>query len=384
VNNFTFHNPTKIIFGKGSIAELSSLLKPYKKILMTYGGGSIKKNGVYEQVLKALSDCTVIEFSGIEANPQYSTCMKAVRIAKDENVDFILSVGGGSVLDATKFIAAAVKWPGEEPWDFIRDSLELRDALPLGCVLTLPATGSESNPNAVISRAETGEKLAVIDDHVFPRFSILDPETTYTLPERQIANGIVDTFVHVMEQYITYPVNAPLQDRFAESILITLIEEGPKAMEQPRDYNTRANLMWAATLALNTLLSRGVPGDWSTHQIGHELTALYDIDHARTLAIFLPAVLKHQKKAKSAKLVQYGRRVWGLSGEDEDKLADEAIAKTVDFFQSLGVPVSLSDVDLTPADVTNIAKAHKKRGSALGEHKNIGAEEIEEIVQLAA
>ncbi len=383
MTNFTFHNPTKIIFGKGSISELSNELSTDQKILLTFGGGSIKKNGVYEQVMTALAGYDVIEFGGIEANPQYRTCMKAVERAKSENVDFLLSVGGGSVLDAVKFIAAAAKWDGDEPWDFITNGLPLKAALPLGCVLTLPATGSESNPNSVISRQETSEKRAFIDPHVFPVFSILDPETTFSLPERQIANGIGDAFAHVMEQYLTYPVNSPVQDRFAEGLLMTLIEEGPKALDNPQDYDTRANIMWAATVALNTLIGRGVPHDWATHQIGHELTALHGIDHARTLSIIFPAVLKHQKKGKFAKLVQYGRRVWNLQGDD-NAVADATIAKTAEFFKSLGLPVSLADVDLTPADVTKIAQAHAQRGSRLGERQTIGAQEIQEIINLAA
>ncbi len=381
--NFSFHNPTKIIFGKGTIAELKNELTSDQKILLLYGGGSIKKNGVYDQVLQALAGYSIVEFSGIEANPQYQTCLKAVELAKQEKVDFLLSVGGGSVLDATKFIAAAATWVGDEPWDMIAQNVPLTSALPLGCVLTLPATGSESNPNAVISRQETGEKRALIDPHVFPVFSILDPQTTFSLPERQIANGIVDAYVHVMEQYLTYPVNSPVQDRFAEGLLQTLIEEGPKALENPQDYDTRANIMWAATVALNTLIGRGVPQDWATHQIGHELTALFGIDHARTLSIFYPAVLTHQKIAKLAKLVQYGRRVWNLTGDD-DAVADAAIHKTVDFFLRLGVPVSLKDVQLKPADVTKIWQAHAQRGSRLGEHQAIRSEQIKEIVELAA
>lgn len=381
--NFSFHNPTKIIFGQNTISELKNELTPDQKILILYGGGSIKKNGVYDQVLDALAGYSIVEFSGIEANPQYQTCLKAVELAKQEKVDFLLSVGGGSVLDATKFIAAAVKWEGDEPWDMIANYSPLKSALPLGCVLTLPATGSESNPNAVISRRETGEKRALIDPFVFPVFSILDPETTFSLPERQIANGIVDAYVHVMEQYLTYPVNSPVQDRFAEGLLLTLIEEGPKALENPQDYDTRANIMWAATVALNTLIGRGVPQDWATHQIGHELTARYGTDHARTLSIFLPAVMKHQKKQKFEKLVQYGKRIWNLSG-DENSIADSAIEKTIEFFKRVGVPVSLADINLTPADVDNIAKAHAQRGSQLGEHSAIGPDEINEIVTLAA
>ena len=381
--NFAYNNPTKIIFGRGTIAELSNVLHKNQTILMTYGGGSIKKNGVYDQVKQALAGYNIVEFSGIEANPQYTTCMRAVQVVKDEGIDFILSVGGGSVLDASKFIAAAARFDGE-PWDILSKSADIHTALPVGCVLTLPATGSEANPNSVISRDEIGEKLAFADDHVYPQFSILDPETTFSLPERQIANGVVDAFVHVMEQYLTYNVNAPLQDRFAESILLTLIEEGPKALQHPHDYDVRANIMWAATLALNMLIGKGVPQDWTTHQIGHELTALRGIDHARTLGIVLPAVMKHQRKFKAEKIRQYGERVWGISEDDPERAINLAIEKTVEFFKDMGAPVSLSDVDLTPKDVRKIVETHEQRGSKLGEHENIRSAQVGEILELAA
>ncbi len=381
--NFVYYNPTKILFGKGMIAKLQTVVPQGSKVLLAYGGGSIKQNGVYDQVIEALKGYRIVEFGGIEPNPQYKTCMRAVEVAKKEGVDFLLAVGGGSVLDAVKFIAAAARYRGDEPWDILTRGAEITDALPLGCVLTLPATGSESNPNAVISRAETGEKLAFADDHVFPRFAVLDPETTFSLPERQIANGVVDAFVHVMEQYLTYDVNAPLQDRFAESILLTLIEEGPKALAEPRNYEVRANLMWAATLALNTLIGKGVPQDWTTHQIGHELTALHGIDHARTLSIILPAVMKHQRAFKGDKIVQYGRRVWGIEVREREEAIDRAIEATVAFFRRLGMPVCLADVGLTPKDVAAAVTAHEKRGSRLGEGRRIGPKEIAEILDIA-
>ena len=384
MNNFTFHNPTKIIFGKNTIPELKNEISKDQKILFIYGGGSIKNNGVYDQVKEALAGYDITEFSGIEANPQYSTCLKAVQVVKDNDIDFLLSVGGGSVLDATKFIAAASCYDGENAWALMSNWDQVTDALPLGCVLTLPATGSESNPNTVISRKETGEKLALINTHLFPQFSILDPETTLTLPVRQVANGVVDAFVHVMEQYMTYPVNAPLQDRYSESILSTLVEVGPKALQNPQDYDTRATIMWAATLALNLLNGSGVPQDWQTHSIGHELTALHGIDHARTLSIILPAVLKHQRDAKIGKLIQYGARVWGIRENDKNKAADLAIEKTVNFFKQMGVPTCLSDVELTPDDVSKAVDALAARGVQLGEHGNVGPKEIAEILQLAA
>ncbi len=291
--NFTYHNPVKVVFGKGAIAELPKLIPAEAKVLMTYGGGSIKQNGVYEQVIHAMQGRPMLERGGIEPNPRYETCMKAVELAKAEGVDFLLAVGGGSVVDGTKFIAAAVPYRGGDPWDMLLDWGRVpANPLPLGCVLTLPATGSEMNGGAVISRESTGEKLFFVTPQTFPRFSILDPETTYSLPPRQVANGIVDAWVHTTEQYLTYPAEAPLQDRQAEAILLTLIEEGPKALADPQNYAVRANLMWCATQALNGLIGCGVPQDWATHMIGHELTALYGIDHAQSLALVLPGVLR--------------------------------------------------------------------------------------------
>ncbi|NQU84519.1 MAG: iron-containing alcohol dehydrogenase, partial [Mariniphaga sp.] len=282
--NFEYKNPVKIIFGKGTIPQVANELPKEAKILMTYGGGSIKKNGVYDQVKKALKSFDLLEFGGIEANPHYETCMKVVDLIKAEKVNFLLSVGGGSVLDATKFIAAAVKYEGDDAWDILAKGAEVKEAMPLADVLTLPATGSEMNGNSVISRVSTQEKLAFGSPKVMPVFSILDPETIFSLPDRQVANGVVDAFVHVIEQYLTFPVNSPIQDRFAESILKTLVEEGPKILSNRTDYDSAANFMWSATVALNGLIGSGVPQDWATHMIGHELTAYHGIDHARTLA----------------------------------------------------------------------------------------------------
>ena len=384
MNNFEFYNPVRVVFGKGTIQELSHLIDVNHKVLMVYGGGSIKSNGVYDQVKDALKKHQVLEFNGIEANPQYETCMKAVKVVKSENIDFILSVGGGSVLDAVKFIASAVKFEGLEPWNILASGNKVNSAMPIGCVLTLPATGSEMNTNAVISRDETGEKFAFSSPAVYPRFSILDPETTYSLPLRQVSNGVVDAFVHVMEQYMTFNVNAKIQDRFAEGLLMTLIEEGPKALENPQNYDVRANIMWAATMALNHLIGMGVPQDWGTHMIGHELTALHGTDHARTLAIILPAMWKHQRAGKGAKLAQYARRVWGVQTDDDEKAIDAAIEKTVGFFRQMQVPVSLGDINLTPNECKTIVEQLKKRNVRLGEHGDISFKEVEEILELAA
>lgn len=386
MNNFTLHNPTKIIFGKGSIPQLESELDKGSKILMTYGGGSIKRNGVYDQVTKAVKNHTVQEFGGIEPNPEYETCMKAVEIVKNEGIDFLLSVGGGSVLDATKFIAAAAYYEGEDPWDILTEGADktVKKTLPIGCVLTLPATGSEMNGNAVISRKTRGEKLAFSSPHVYPRFSILDPETTYSLPERQVVNGIVDAYIHVMEQYLTYDVNTPLQDRQAEAILLTLIEQAPLVKKNPKDYNTRATIMWCATQALNGTIAAGAVEDWTTHRIGHELTVLHGLDHAQTLAIILPAVMQHQKENKKQKILQYAKRVWGIVDNDPEKVVNKAIDKTVSFFNSIGMPTRLADYDLTPDDCMAAAENLARRGDILGEHKNIGKKEVQEILALCA
>ena len=313
--NFTYHNPTRILFGEGQIANLTPLLPKGSKIMLTYGGGSIKQNGVYDQVIQALAGFDVVEFSGIEPNPAYETCMKAVALVKQQQIDFILAVGGGSVIDGAKFIAAAARYDGDG-WDILTRKAKVKAAVPLACVLTLPATGSESNSGSVITKYSTQQKLSFMSPHVYPTFAVLDPTVTYSLPPRQIANGAVDAFVHIVEQYLTYPVEAAVQDRFAEGLLLTLLEYGPKSLAQPTNYDVRANLMWAATMALNGLIGVGVPQDWATHMIGHELTALYGLDHAQTLAIVLPALLQQQRQQKRQKLLQYGQRVFGLHHQD--------------------------------------------------------------------
>lgn len=382
--NFTYHNPTKIVFGRGTIAELANLIPREQKVMMTYGGGSIKRNGVYDQVIEALKEHTVVEFGGIEPNPRYETLMRAAGQVQAEGVDFLLAVGGGSVLDGTKFIAVAVEYGKGDPWNILAEGKKVTAAMPLGSVLTLPATGSESNGNAVISRESIQEKLSFSSPLVFPRFSILAPETTYSLPERQTANGIVDAFVHVTEQYLTYNVNAPLQDRQAEGILLTLIEAAPKVKADPKDYDARANIMWCATQALNTLIGSGVPQDWTTHVIGHELTAFFGLDHGQTLAIVLPAVLKHQRERKASKLLQYGQRVWGIQDLGDDAAIDAAIEKTDEFFRSVGTPTRLSDYGIKLEDCQPIVERFEERGWKFGEHEAIGAKQVGEILALCA
>ncbi len=383
MNNFTSYNPTRILFGKGCIAQLARHIPGNSRILVIYGGGSIFQNGVHAQVVNALAGKSYVEFGGIEANPRYETCMKAVQLVRQENIDFLLAVGGGSVLDATKFIALASHHDvAGDPWDFMcGKSAAPKKAVPLASVLTLPATGSEMNGNLVISRDSTQEKFGFGSALVYPVFSVLDPETGYSLPKKQVANGIVDAFVHVMEQYLTYPVNAPLQDRQAEAILSTLLEVGPQALAQPDHYDTRANLMWCATQALNGNISRGVPEDWSTHEIGHEITAFYGLDHAQTLAIVLPGLWESQFAHKRAKLAQYGRRVWGLNGSEDD-IARNAIARTEEFFRSVGVGTRFADYGLDCQEAAQrIGDRFAKRGlKGMGENGTVGVQQVREIL----
>lgn len=381
MQNFIFHNPVKIYFGKGEITQLKNALPKNKKILLTYGGGSIKKNGVYDQVKAALSGYTIVEFGGIEPNPHYETLMQAVTLIKENNLDFILAVGGGSVVDGTKFIAAAAYFSGD-PWDILAKKAPIERALPFGTVLTLPGTGSEMNCGAVISRKNTEDKLVFGHPLVFPQFSILDPTTTFSLPANQTANGIVDAFIHVTEQYLTYPVDSPLQDRIAEGILSTLIEEAPKVMRNPEDYNARANIMWCATLALNDLIACGVPTDWATHRIGHWITAGFGLAHAETLAIILPNVLNIKREQKREKLLHYATRIWNLVNPDPEERIDAAIFKTREFFESLGIKTRLSDYKIGEEAIAFVVKKLKEHNQiAFGEHQDITVEISEKILR---
>ena len=384
MENFAFYNPVKILFGKGQIAKIGEEIPADAKILVIYGGGSIKTNGVYEQVKTAIAGRSFLEFGGIEANPHFETLLKAVELIRAEGINFLLAVGGGSVVDGTKFIAAAVNFEGD-PWDILAKQTAVKSAIPFGAVLTLPATGSEMNTASVVTKWETQEKLFFASPLVFPKFSVLDPETTYSLPIRQVSNGIVDAYTHVMEQYLTYPVNAPLQDRMAESILKTLIEEGPKVLADLHDYNARANVMWCATMALNGLIGVGVPQDWATHMIGHELTALHGIDHAQTLAIVLPNMLTVKRDRKREKLLQYADRVWGLVDGTEESRIDRAIAKTREFFEAVGVRTHLSDYGVGLDVIPLITDRFEKRGFvALGENQDVTPKVVEQILTLCA
>lgn len=381
MNNFIYHNPVNVVFGKRQISRLNLLVPIHAKIAIIYGGGSIMKNGVYNQVKEALRGFSMVEFGGIEANPDHETCMKAVHFVRSKHVKFLLAVGGESVLDAVKYISLAAHFSGN-PWEILTKGAQVcKKAIPLGCVLTLPATGSEMNTNFVISRRATGEKLAFSSPLVFPQFSILDPETTFSLDARQTANGIVDAMVHVFEQYLTSDMSAPLQGRQAEAILSTLIEEGPKAIKDSTNYDVRATIMWAATQALNGLIGVGCRQDWASHGIGHELTAAFGLDHGQTLAIIAPRVMAYSKELKLQKLVQYARRVWNVKEMEEGKMAEEALQRTEDFFRTLGVRTRLAEYNVDKSQLRSVAEKACRNGP-LGEAR-LKCEDVLKILEMA-
>lgn len=383
--NFEFKNPTKIIFGKGEIAKIAKEIPEGSKVLMIYGGGSIKKNGVYEQVKNALTAFEVVEFGGIPANPEYEVLLKALDVIKKERITFMLAVGGGSVIDGVKFLSSAAFYAGNEPWDILSKGLRTEKGLPFGTVLTLPATGSEMNSSSVISRSETQEKLGMGGSGLFPVFSVLDPEVIRSIPERQIANGITDAFTHVLEQYITYPVGAALQDRFAESIMLTLIEIAPKIMKDTSDYTAACEFMWSCTMALNGLIQKGVPTDWAIHAMGHELTALFGIDHARTLAIIAPRHYRYNIESKKEKLAQYAERVWGVKEGTVLEKAQKAIEKTESFFHSLKIDTRLSEYTSDyNGTAEKVRERFTKRGlKGIGEHKTLTPDDAAKIVEMS-
>ncbi len=383
MQNFTFHNPTKIIFGKGTIGALKREIPAGKKIMLIYGGGSIKRNGTYDEIMAALEGREVFEFSGIEPNPTYETLMKCVEEVKKNGVDFLLAAGGGSVIDGTKFVAAAALFDGD-PWKILQTYGScVKAALPFASVLTLPATGSEMNSGSVITRTSMKAKLPFNSKLVFPMFSVLDPLKTYTLPHNQVANGVIDAFIHIVEQYLTTPAHAKVQDRFAEGLLLTLIEEGPLALKDPENYDVRANIMWAATMALNGLIGAGVLQDWSTHMIGHELTALYGLDHAVTLAIVLPGNLTLRKEVKRQKLLQFAQRVWGVKSGNEDHQIAEGIRMTREFFESLGVKTRLSDYKIDAAGIEKVvAQLKSHQMIKLGENGDVTPDVARQILEL--
>ena len=385
MNNFDFQNPTKIIFGKDEISKLSNEIPANAKVLLLYGGGSIKKNGIYEQVTSALSNFEVIEFGGIPANPEYAVLLDALKIIKEENITFLLAVGGGSVIDGTKFLSAAALFDGDNPWDILSKNIRTFKGMPFGTVLTLPATGSEMNSGAVITRAETKEKFAMGGPGLFPQFSILDPQVVKSIPKRQIANGLADAFTHVMEQYMTYSVDAKLQDRFAESIMQTLVEIAPTMLKDEFDYKAASNFMWSCTMALNGLIQKGVPSDWAIHAIGHELTALYGIDHARTLAIITESHYTVNIEDKKEKLAQYAERVWNVTEGTLEEKALAGIKKTTEFFHSLGIDTKLSEYTKDyKGTAEEIEKRFTERGwKGIGEKGKVTPEMVGKIVKMS-
>lgn len=382
IKNFTFQSPTKLIFGKGSIGALKREIPPDKNILLLFGGSSLKTFGTYDKIKDALSNREFLtEYSGIEPNPEYEQLLDCVDIVRKNNINYILAAGGGSVIDAAKFVALAALYEGN-PWHIVETfGACCKAALPLSVIVTLPASGSEVNRDTVISRVSKKAKLPVGNSFIYPQFAILDPTLTYTLPEEQTANGILDTFVHVLEQYLTTDLNAKLQDRFAESILLTLIEEAPIVLSEPENYDSRSNIMLCSSMAMNGFLRAGVQGDWSSHMISHELTTLLGLPHARALAVIVPLILNYCIDSKKDKLVRYAREVWHISDCDKNKLAHVAIEKTVEFFHQLGFKTKLSDYSVGEKEIDKLVKqliSHQM--IKLGENRNITPDVVRGIL----
>ncbi len=367
MNNFVYHNPTKLVFGKGQIARLAELIPAEKHVMITFGGGSVKRNGVYEQVVNALAGRDFVEFWGIEPNPSVETLRKAIALGKEHKVDFLLAVGGGSVIDGTKLISAGLLYDGDA-WDLVLKG-SYNKTVPLATVLTMSATGSEMNNGAVISRYETKEKYAFYSN--YPVFSILDPETLFSLPKRQIACGLADTFVHVLEQYMTTTGQSRLMDRWSEGILHTVVETAPQALSDKPDYDTMSEYMLSATLALNDMIRMGVSQDWATHMIGHELTALHGLTHGATLAIVINGTLRVLRDQKHAKLLQYGERIWGITGGSEEERIDRTIACTEEFFRSLGLSTHLAEEGIGEATIAEVERRFNAQGVHYGEAGNV-------------
>ena len=383
MRNFTFYNPVKIFFGKDQINYLRTEIPADTKIMFLYDDSFIYKTEFYDKIISMLDKHCIIEFGYIRSNPTVEMLLPAIELARREQVGFLLAMGGGSVIDATKFVAAALLFEGD-PWDLLTKQANVKAAVPLGAILTLPAAGSEMNQYAVISNEAQKLKLEFKSPLIFPKFAILDPEVTFSLPRYCLACGIVDAFVHVIEQYVTDFINAPLQDAMAETILLTLIANAQKSLNHSTDYDSRANIMWAATLATNELLSLGVAEDWLTHKIGLELTALYGIDHACSVAIILPAALNKMRKQKEKKLLLYAERIWGISQGSIDTKIEKAIVKTIGFFESLGIKTHLSDYNLPFDCLTKIAsRADKHDITELSKHPKITSLLVKEILQLA-
>jgi NADP-dependent alcohol dehydrogenase len=376
MENFIFQNPTKLVFGKGQIAKLSELIPTNVNLMITFGGGSVKQNGVYQQIVESLDGREFIEFWGIEANPHVETLRKAIALGKEEKIDFLLAVGGGSVLDGTKLIAAGIAME-DEAWDIVLKGYAEKQ-IPFASVLTVPATGSEMNGGSVISRAETNEKFAFFGNN--PQFSILDPQVCYTLSEHQVACGLSDAFTHVLEQYITTCGQSRLMDRWAEGILQSVVEIAPLLKKDPKNYDLNADYMLCATLALNDMIRMGITQDWTTHMIGHELTALHGTTHGHSLAIVMPATMSVLREQKYDKLLQYGERVFGITEGTENERVQKAIEATEAFYRSLGLTTRLSEEGIGDETIETITKRFNERGVAFGEKGNVTGNVAREIL----
>ncbi|WP_108062329.1 iron-containing alcohol dehydrogenase [Poseidonibacter lekithochrous] len=374
---FSYHNPTAIEFGAGSIKTISDSINKDQKVLVVYGGGSIKKNGVYDQVIKALENHTFLEFSGVEPNPTVETMNKAVKIVKEENIDFILAVGGGSVIDGCKYLAAASLYDGDA-WDFLDGTAEVQRALPLGVVLTLAATGSESNHLTVVSKKETDEKRMYFSNHSYPQFAVMDPSVMATLSDRQLGNGLVDAFVHTSEQYITYPTSALVNDGYAETLFRGLVKLAD-TWEDRRTQPWLENLMHIANQALNFQIGAGVPQDWSTHLIGHELTAYYNLDHARSLAVVQPYLLEVMGEEKEAKIAQLGKNVFGIENDNAG-----VIKAIEEVYNKVGVPTKLSEYEIDDKVISNVSNALTNNGyTAIGENGTVTLDKVSTILTMS-
>ncbi|MEH7273449.1 iron-containing alcohol dehydrogenase [Neobacillus vireti] len=359
MQNFTFWNPTKLIFGKDQLDQLKNEIPRYgKKVLVVYGGGSIKRSGLYDKVIHLLNEigAKVYELPGVEPNPRITTARKGVEICKNEGIDLLLAVGGGSVIDCTKLIAAGAKYDGDA-WDLVIKKAGVKDALPFGTVLTLAATGSEMNSGSVITNWETNEKYGWGSPFTFPKFSILDPVHTFSVPRDQTIYGIVDMMSHVLEHYFHLDENTLFQDRMCESLLITVMETAPKLLENLESYEHRATILYSGTMALNGILNMGYRGDWATHNLEHAVSAVYDIPHGGGLAILFPHWMKHNLKVKPERFKQLAVRVFGVDpeGKSAEEAGLEGIAKLREYWNRIGAPSRLADYDIDDSKIELMA-----------------------------
>lgn len=379
LENFTFCNPTKLIFGKGQLEHLKKEVPKYgKNVLLVYGGGSIKRNGLYDKVMALLQDigANVYELSGVEPNPRISTVRKGAQICREKDIQFLLAVGGGSVIDCTKAIVAAAKYDGD-PWDFVTGKVRVKDALPFGTVLTLAATGSEMDNSSVITNWETKEKYGWGSSYVYPKFSILDPENTYTVPRDQTIYGIVDMMSHVFEHYFHLEEHTELQDRMCESILITVMETAPKLLDDLENYENRATILYCGTMALNGMVSMGFEGDWATHNIEHAVSAVYDIPHGGGLAILFPNWMKHNLSVKPERFKQLAVRVFGVdpTGKSDEEAGLEGIQKLREFWNSIGAPSRLADYGIDDSQIELLADKAMAKGE-FGRFKKLNRDDV--------